>query len=83
MLSRQYGQHGFHLLPNMVRDAREGRALFAKIAGVTDRYLDVSLDLAGNAPHQGQVARQPLLARFLRTVDECFHDGGLQIGCAG
>ncbi len=50
VLSRQYGQQRFHLLPNMVRDAKEGRALFGKIAGVTDRYLDVSLDLVGSVP---------------------------------
>ncbi len=50
VLSKQYAQRRFHLLPNMVRDAREGQALFAKIAGVSDRYLDVSLDLAGSIP---------------------------------
>ncbi len=50
VLSTQYGQRRFRLLPNMVRDAREGQALFAKIAGVSDRYLDVSLDLAGSIP---------------------------------
>ena len=50
VLSKQYGQRRFHLLPNMVRDAREGQALFAKIAGVSDRYLDVALDLAGSIP---------------------------------
>ena len=50
VLSKQYGQRRFHLLPNMVRDAREGQALFSKIAGVSDRYLDVSLDLAGSVP---------------------------------
>ena len=50
VLSKQYGLRRFHLLPNMVRDAREGQSLFAKIAGVSDRYLDVSLDLAGSIP---------------------------------
>ncbi len=50
VLSRQYGLRRFHLLPNMVRDAREGRALFGKITGVADRYLDVSLDLVGSIP---------------------------------
>lgn len=50
VLSKQHGLKRFHLLPNMVRDAREGQALFAKIAGVADRYLDVSLDLLGSIP---------------------------------
>jgi flagellar biosynthesis protein FlhG len=50
VLSKQHGVRRFHLLPNMVRDAREGQALFAKITGVADRYLDVSLDLVGSIP---------------------------------
>lgn len=50
VLSKQYGLRRFHLLPNMVRDAGEGRALFAKITGVADRYLDVSLNLLGSIP---------------------------------
>ena len=50
VLSKQYGLKRFHLLPNMVRDAREGQALFSKITGVADRYLDVSLDLVGSIP---------------------------------
>ncbi len=50
VLSKQYGLRRFHLLPNMVRDAGEGQALFAKITGVADRYLDVSLNLLGSIP---------------------------------
>ena len=50
VLSKHHGLKRFHLLPNMVRDSREGQALFAKITGVADRYLDVSLDLAGSIP---------------------------------
>ena len=50
VLSRQYGQRRFHLLPNMVRDARDGQALFGKISEVADRYLDVALDWVGSIP---------------------------------
>ena len=50
VLSRQYGQRRFHLLPNMVRDARDGQVLFAKISEVADRYLDVALDWVGSIP---------------------------------
>lgn len=50
VLSKHYGLKRFHLLPNMVRDTREGQALFGKVAGVADRYLDVSLDLVGTIP---------------------------------
>ncbi len=50
VLSRHYGQRRFHLLPNMVRDARDGQVLFAKISEVADRYLDVALDWVGSIP---------------------------------
>lgn len=50
VLSRHYGQRRFHLLPNMVRDARDGQALFAKISEVADRYLNVALDWVGSIP---------------------------------
>ena len=50
VLSRNYGQRRFHLLPNMVRDARDGQVLFAKISEVADRYLDVALDWVGSIP---------------------------------
>lgn len=50
VLSRQYGLKRFQLLPNMVRDAAEGKALFARFCSVADRYLDVSIGLAGAIP---------------------------------
>ncbi len=50
VLSRDYGQRRFRILPNMVRDAREGQILFQRVAAVADRYLDVTLDLVGSIP---------------------------------
>ncbi|MHB0887401.1 MinD/ParA family protein [Acidithiobacillus sp.] len=50
VLSRHHGQRRFRILPNMVRDAREGQILFQRVAAVADRYLDVTLDLVGSIP---------------------------------
>ena len=50
VLSRDYGQRRFRILPNMVRDAREGQLLFQRVAAVADRYLDATLDLVGSIP---------------------------------
>lgn len=50
LLSRDHGVRRFRVLPNMVRDQREGQMLFQRVAAVADRYLDVSLDLIGSIP---------------------------------
>ena len=51
VLVRDHGLHQAHVLANMVRSPAEGQALYQKIARVTDRYLDVSLNYAGHIPH--------------------------------
>lgn len=50
VLVRDHGLHQAHVLANMVRSPAEGQALYQKIARVTDRYLDVSLNYAGYIP---------------------------------
>ncbi|BBA34336.1 cobyrinic acid ac-diamide synthase [Methylocaldum marinum] len=50
LLKRDYGVHRFQILPNMVSDYQQGQALFGKLCRVTDRYLDVTLDLLGVIP---------------------------------
>ena len=50
VLVRDHGLHQAHVLSNMVRSPAEGQALYQKIARVTDRYLDVSLNYAGYIP---------------------------------
>lgn len=51
LLSREYGIQRFRVLANMAHSAQEGRELFAKIARVTERYLDVTLDFIGAIPY--------------------------------
>lgn len=50
LLSREYGIQRFRVLANMAHSAQEGRELFTKIARVTERYLDVTLDFVGVVP---------------------------------
>jgi flagellar biosynthesis protein FlhG len=51
VLNRDQGMFRVRVLANMVRDLSEGRALFQKLSGVCDRFLDVTLDLAGTIPY--------------------------------
>jgi flagellar biosynthesis protein FlhG len=57
LLNRDYGVHRFQILPNMVQDYQQGQALFGKLCRVTDRYLDVTLDLLGVVPRDEQLRK--------------------------
>jgi flagellar biosynthesis protein FlhG len=50
ILSREHGVYKFRIVANMVRSLREGQELFAKLSKVTDRFLDVSMELAATVP---------------------------------
>jgi len=51
VLSRDFGVRRFRMVANMVRNAGEARQLHAKLARVSDRFLDVLIDFAGMVPH--------------------------------
>ncbi|WP_105190510.1 MinD/ParA family protein [Pseudoalteromonas sp. T1lg48] len=51
VLSREHGVYKFKIVANMVRSLREGQDLFAKLSKVTDRFLDVSLELVATVPY--------------------------------
>jgi flagellar biosynthesis protein FlhG len=62
VLNKEYGRDRFRILVNMVHNAQEGLLLFQNLVDVTQRYLNVSLDLMGNVPHDFQV-RQAIAKR--------------------
>lgn len=57
ILSRDHGVEKFKIVANMVRSIREGQELFAKLTRVTDRFLDVSLELVATVPQDENVRR--------------------------
>jgi flagellar biosynthesis protein FlhG len=50
LLHRDYNIYRFHILSNMVQSAQEGRAVYEKLAKVSDKFLDVALDYMGFIP---------------------------------
>jgi len=50
-LSGRDGSLKFRLLANMCRNAEEGQALFAKLATITGRFLELSMEYAGCILH--------------------------------
>lgn len=57
ILSRDHGVDKFKIVANMVRSLKEGQELFAKLTRVTDRFLDVSLELVATIPHDENVRK--------------------------
>ncbi len=50
ILNRDHGVAKFKVIANMVRTLKEGQNLFKKLTLVTDRFLDVNLDLTAIIP---------------------------------
>jgi flagellar biosynthesis protein FlhG len=57
VLSRDFGQQRYRILANMAPGVAEGRTLYRKLVKVTERFLDVSLDLMGVVPFDEQLRR--------------------------
>ena len=50
LLSRDHGVFKFKVVANMVRSSKEGQQLFGKLSKVSDRFLDVALELVAVIP---------------------------------
>jgi flagellar biosynthesis protein FlhG len=72
LLSTRHGVSRFRVLSNMVRRARDGRDLFAKLLAVCDQYLDVVLEFAGTVPFDDYLRkavqrREPVVEAYPRS----------------
>ncbi|NKB31555.1 MAG: P-loop NTPase [Pseudomonadales bacterium] len=57
ILNRDYAIQRFRVVANMTRSDKEGRNIFNKLVHVTDRFLDVSLQFAGEIPFDDSVRK--------------------------
>ncbi len=69
ILSREHGVYKFKIVANMVRSLREGQELFAKLSKVTDRFLDVSLELVATIPFDENMRKS---IRKQKTIVDLF-----------
>ncbi len=69
VLSRKHGVSRFHVLANQVRGERSGAQLFERFARVTARFLDVTLEFAGEVPSDEALRRA---VREQRTVLDAY-----------
>ncbi|BDX07724.1 MinD/ParA family protein [Planctobacterium marinum] len=57
ILNRDHGVFKFKVVANMVRSPREGQELFAKLSKVTNRFLDVALELVATVPYDENIRK--------------------------
>lgn len=69
ILNKEHGVFRFKIVANMVRTPREGDELFAKLSKVTDRFLDVALELVAVIPFDENVRKA---VRKQKAIVEAF-----------
>jgi flagellar biosynthesis protein FlhG len=57
ILNREHGVFKFKVVANMVRNVREGQELFNKLSKVTERFLDVALELVATVPFDENIRK--------------------------
>jgi flagellar biosynthesis protein FlhG len=96
VLRRDHGVGRFRVLANMVRERGQGRRLFETLSRVTNRFLDVTLEYAGEVPEDPWLRRSvrdqrpvvdaypsSLSARALKTLAESADGWPLPSGARG
>jgi flagellar biosynthesis protein FlhG len=69
VLSRNHGVRHFRIVTNMTRDTGEGQNVFRRLQRVSDRYLEVVLEMVGDIPEdrfvkQAVQQQRPVLEAF-------------------
>jgi flagellar biosynthesis protein FlhG len=77
LLSRDHGIFKFKVVANMVRSPREGQQLFAKLSKVSDRFLDVALELVAVIPFDENIRKS---VRKQQAIVEAYPDSPASIG---
>jgi len=76
LLSRDHDMFKFKVVANMVRSPKEGQQLFGKLAKVTDRFLDVALDLVAVIPFDENIRKS---VRKQQAIVQAFPDSPASI----
>ncbi|WP_076416942.1 MinD/ParA family protein [Colwellia sp. UCD-KL20] len=77
LLSRDHEVFKFKVVANMVRSANEGQQLFEKLSKVSDRFLDVGLELVGVVPFDENIRKS---GRKQKAIIEAFPNSPASIG---
>ena len=69
VMNRDYGVERFHVLANQSHGAQQGRELYNKLARVSQKFLDVTLDFIGSVPYDDCLKKA---VQKQKTVVEAF-----------
>jgi flagellar biosynthesis protein FlhG len=65
ILCQRRSNHSFHLLVNNVNREEEGLTVYRRLTTVTNRFLDVSIDLLGSVPRDDNLNRAVMVRQAL------------------
>jgi flagellar biosynthesis protein FlhG len=71
LLSRDHEVYKFKVVANMIRNEKEGKQLFSKLLTVSDRFLDVTLELVGVIPFDENIRKS---VRKQQVIVEAYPD---------
>ena len=77
LLSRDHEVFKFKVVANMARSTKEGKQLFAKLSKVTDRFLDVALELVAIIPYDENIRKA---VRKQQAIVEAFPNSPASLG---
>lgn len=77
LLSRDHDIYKFKVVANMVRTPNEGQNLFEKLSKVSERFLDVGLELVGVVPFDENIRKS---VRKQKAIVEAFPESPASIG---
>lgn len=69
ILNRKHGVFRFKIVANMVRSLKEGQNLYTKLSKVTERFLDVALELVAIVPFDENLRKS---ARKQQSIVEAY-----------
>ncbi len=72
LFSREHGIERYSVVANMVRTPEEGQQLFAKLARVTEHFLDVALTYLGEIPYEESIHKAIVKQKaFIDVYPDC------------
>lgn len=80
LLNREHGVFKFKIVANMVRNMREGQELFAKLSKVTNRFLDVALELVATVPYDENIRKS---VRRQKAIVDAFPSSPASVAIKG
>lgn len=68
LLNSEHGVFQFRLVANMVKSPQDAKDLFTKLSNVTDRFLDIGIQLVGAIPYDEHIKKAVMRRKALAEL---------------